>query len=1797
MKTQDQSKKAASKQRLVFPTVGVLLMLSAIGLMLIVSTQIPPPKEFRQTQITTEDEESVLGVGFWPSASQWRIITQGGGAVADEEDRAPNCVDSTKGTNLAGHNDYASQSECSTAPYYNPGSTNPAASGSNTYSAAIYYDDANGDSNGCANISDDYMYFRARVAGAPNETNPAQGLANAKWWTILDTNQDNLPDFYIILDGGGNISGEQIDVYYETSGDFSLTGEPLVYTQPAPVTNGFVQWNPTPDNGTYGDATEYFLDWMVPLTAFQDGGGSQILCQGQLPILSNYTTTDNLNNAFQRDYIMNQGVFSDPYVLSAPNYTITKTAIDVNGNLLVPGDEVEYTIVIQNLSNTQTNVNFSDTIPVGSTFVTNAYGSGSGIQATINGTTYNMTNIADSPDGSGCPASTNCTADFTGGVVNFHNNIIYTNGSSSPLYDNITIKFRVTFASQGTYYNQGSGTTQQLPNQMLSDDPGIDDGTDCTTAGAYNCNEGITGNDDPTPVTLAADADGDGIVDSVETLLGSNPNNPDSDGDGVYDTYEAPSCVGVPSCTPQDSDGDTTPDLLDTDDDGDGIPSSSENNDPDADGNPSDAVDSDGDSTPDYLDADDDNDGIPTSSESSGDTDSDGFADYLDLDADDDGLEDNGIDFNSDGLTETSAGTTPTNADSDYDGLPDGLEVGVSTAVPSTVTIGGTSSLVADGDAGATTTDPNDDDTDDDGLLDGTEDFNTDGVVTNTIGGTGTSGSGETDPNNPDTDGDGIQDGTESGLGAPEGSDTNPAIFIPDGDAGATQTDPLDTDTDDGTLIDGGEDLNSNGIIDGAGEKDPNNGVDDTLVDSDSDGIYDSVELSIGSDPGNPDSDGDGVLDTYEAPSCVSAVSCTAQDTDSDTTPDINDMDDDGDGVDSIYEGNDPNTDGDPSDAQDTDSDGTPDYLDSDDDDDGIPSSSEGNDPNTDGDPSDAQDTDGDTTPDYLDTDDDGDGILTALESTGDSDSDGNPDYLDIDSDDDGVYDQYEAPSCVGVSSCTPQNTDGDSFADMLDPDDDNDGILSEDENNDPNSDGNPADAHDTDGDTTPDYLDNDDDNDGIYTNLELATDSDSDGANDYLDIDSDNDGAYDQYEAPSCVGVTSCTPQDHDSDGTPDLLDPDDDDDGIDSALENNDPNLDGDPSDALDSDGDGDVDYLDVDDDDDGILTEDEDTGDTDGDGFPDYLDRDSDDDGLEDNGVDYNGDGLTEDTCLTDPTDSDSDNDGILDGVECGISDGVAEGTNIGGTSDPIVDGDGGSTTTDPNDDDTDGDGIKDGDEDTNQNGVFEPELGETDPNTPDEAPTLVTSALSMTISKGANPASGTVLLPEDTIEYTLYFENTSQTTLSSIEIIDLIPEGSLYQEDSLTLNGTDLTDKVDSDPGRFNSTSNQIIVKPDNLDPGESGSVTFKVTIRDLEFSKEGITNDYTFKSYETGNIISNQTNHPVDPIEVTKVAKDLNGGKLEHNDEILWTITIRNIGLSQTTHIVMNDTIPDYLEYVEDSIRGRGADDSDSPDLVWEIGVLQIDEEIEVSFKTKIKDNAPYGTEIKNQATLTCDQCSAVIKSDDPETSQVSDPTAVATLEGPAILMLTGDLSRSSSLGKFISCLLLTIFIALILFIVLRCRGKKVYYPSQNSELKEIKPSEKISTEKDPVTIATDDPALASCFLVPTDKSWARVLRFDPNGPWNMVIYGKTKFKKKDKGGTIYQLSGKRFKKEKIDETGTEFWISTQRAKVTDKVEYDSALEAMQESGVKVYFVDKKTFKKIVEAKDLGESIIGKLKSR
>jgi len=538
------------------------------------------------------------------------------------------------------------------------------------------------------------------------------------------------------------------------------------------------------------------------------------------------------------------------------------------------------------------------------------------------------------------------------------------------------------------------------------------------------------------------DSDADGLKDTDEVILGTDPHNADTDGDGIQDGAE----VGLtyPALAAIDTDGTGGIDALESniiDADGDGLMNhaDSDNLDPcipdalslaclaltDADGDGlSNAQELTLGTDPNLADSDGDgvDDGVEVGAGFPGvaaiDTDGDGIIDALEssvLDADGDGVNDQadpanndacnpdntvGIcDLDSDGLTnaqESLAGTNPNMADSDGDGVNDGLEVGADPA----------NAIDTDGDGIIDALESNLNDADGDGINDQLDPANADVCnPDNTVAACDADGDGltngqealaGTNPTVADSDGDGVNDGVEVGA-----DPANPVDSDGDGIIDALDSNRLDSDGD--GVVDQLDATNTNACL-------PSNLV--AACDSDGDGLSDGLELILGTDPNVADSDGDGINDGVE----VGANQAFPLDSDGDGVIDAlesNTLDADGDGVVDQLDSNNSNVCL-PSNlvaACDSDGDGIPDGIELD----------LGSDPNN-------TDTDGDGIPDNLE-------IGTGLIPT-DVDGDGIPDVAEsdlIDTDGDGISDQNDP---ANNNACLPNNmvaacdSDGDGLSD-----------------------------------------------------------------------------------------------------------------------------------------------------------------------------------------------------------------------------------------------------------------------------------------------------------------------------------------------------------------------------------------------------------------------------------------------------------------------------------------------------------------------------------------------------------------------------------------------------------------------------------------------------------------------------------------------------------------------------------------------------------------------------------------------
>ncbi len=878
---------------------------------------------------------------------------------------------------------------------------------------------------------------------------------------------------------------------------------------------------------------------------------------------------------------------------------------------------------------------------------------------------------------------------------------------------------------------------------------------------------------DGNPDYLDTDADGDGVDDNIEGF-DNNQNgfadwdtdgdnditdevgyNSDLDSDGLWDIFDTNSGIGAianvtgSNSVLQDTDSDATQDWRDTDDDADGVLTSSE--DTNTNTNFADdftqgggsipnylfSPDVDGDGILDNIDYDLDNDGIPTADEVAadlpapyGDEDGDNIFNFLDSDLT--------------GFTDTNGDDVDDRYDHDRDGIADFIDLDTDND--------GISDVVENGGT----------DADGDGIVDGFTDANSDGLndAVTLTNATVTNNNGATNPSNAD----GAPDATAATLDAlneyltfdlgaayPAGTSISVVLRKVGGTTGSLQiqigenTAATGTFTNNQTSLPNNTTFQSYSILldasvqyirveissftSGSVEVDgvyfdatfptdfDSDGISDFRdLDTDNDGITDNIEgqtTAAYTAPSGNDTDADGWDDSYDSDNGGTAVTPTNTDsgfTIADSEPDYRDVDadNDNDGIGFVgdeIEGFDANRNGfseldsdldlDLSDetgySTDTDGDGLRDIFDT--------FSGRGVN-NINGSNMDLQDTDGDGILDFRDQDDDEDNISTAVE--------------DVDSDGNWTNDKVQG------GGATPDylffnDSDNDRVADGQDADGDNDGILDSDEYDnttyrdpfgDQDGDGvfnyNDADNPNTIGDTQPLT---DSNGDGIWDEY----DTDLDGVPNFFDLDSDNDGIQDILEA----GGT-----DSDNDGKLDGT-TDSDDDGIyDNVDVDSAP---GNGGSGVDTDGDDIDDTYDTD-----QLT------DTDMDGVPDYVDVDSapgnggsgvdtDGDDIDDTfdatqtgGTDLDGDSIDDATDLDDDGDSildtadlDDDGDGIVNTIDADeggtpLADGDFDGDGLVNRIDIDSDSDGLVDLIEAGGSDTDGDGMLDTTGDTDGDG---------------------------------------------------------------------------------------------------------------------------------------------------------------------------------------------------------------------------------------------------------------------------------------------------------------------------------------------------------------------------------------------------------------------------------------------------------------------------------------------------------------
>ncbi|HDR7795235.1 TPA: DUF11 domain-containing protein [Bacillus luti] len=258
-------------------------------------------------------------------------------------------------------------------------------------------------------------------------------------------------------------------------------------------------------------------------------------------------------------------------------------------------------------------------------------------------------------------------------------------------------------------------------------------------------------------------------------------------------------------------------------------------------------------------------------------------------------------------------------------------------------------------------------------------------------------------------------------------------------------------------------------------------------------------------------------------------------------------------------------------------------------------------------------------------------------------------------------------------------------------------------------------------------------------------------------------------------------------------------------------------------------------------------------------------------------------------------------------------------------------------------------------------------------PSQPPVTATSS-SNTVSTAVVDASLSVIKNTDslvqstngTITYTIVVQNNGNQTANTVTLTDLVPEGTAFITNSVTINTVSVPG---ADPN--------IGILLNSITPSEIITVTFQVIVQSIP-NMNPISNtariDYTFITDPNAPIISRTiTSNPAftQISDATIISlKAVNAQQATAGDIVTYTITLENNGNISATNLSFSDSIPNGTTFVENSFTLNGTTIfGANPNVGVTLPNLAANATHLISFQILIND--PFSQEsITNQSNIT-----------------------------------------------------------------------------------------------------------------------------------------------------------------------------------------------------------------------------------
>jgi uncharacterized repeat protein (TIGR01451 family) len=238
----------------------------------------------------------------------------------------------------------------------------------------------------------------------------------------------------------------------------------------------------------------------------------------------------------------------------------------------------------------------------------------------------------------------------------------------------------------------------------------------------------------------------------------------------------------------------------------------------------------------------------------------------------------------------------------------------------------------------------------------------------------------------------------------------------------------------------------------------------------------------------------------------------------------------------------------------------------------------------------------------------------------------------------------------------------------------------------------------------------------------------------------------------------------------------------------------------------------------------------------------------------------------------------------------------------------------------------------------------------PEETDSVDVTVTAPI-MTIAKSADVSAAD---PDDSITYTIEYENSGSGDATDVVVKDTIPEDTTF---------------ASSDPTYDDVVGDTYVWNIGNVSGYGSGTITVVVTVDVGTPDGTVLTNSVTL-DYDDAN--GNPYPQESDYVDVTVTApivtfsKSVDLSQANPGDTLVYTLSFENTGTGWASGIVVNDTIPGDTTFVSSS----PSYDYNSGDMYsWNVGSLAPGANGTITISVTVNAYTPDGTTLLNTATL------------------------------------------------------------------------------------------------------------------------------------------------------------------------------------------------------------------------------------